>query len=216
MTSGRVDQASVPGALRNHARRIAILEALLPGGGMPHVHLRQDLNGVTFNNASDHQISLGTFLAVPINNGGVIDPDVFSLSGGGPWDHITILQPGIYYAEARCGWWRDWGKASINLLFSHSSGATFPVSDSYGFTDSVPSEPGVTFNPIGTEAHEQTACCRRGMIMVDKYAGTVDVWTDFRNDGGVNRTFNNTTNVGAAQLFVMRLSANPNSNPAYP
>jgi hypothetical protein len=31
MTAGRVDQANVPDALRSHLRRIAILEAVLPG-----------------------------------------------------------------------------------------------------------------------------------------------------------------------------------------
>lgn len=200
-------------SLGNHEARIRTLERQQMGALMPNFHLRENLNGVTFNNGVAKKIPFGSFLAVPINHGGVIDAGVFALSGSAPWDHITLLGPGTYYAEARMGWWRDWGAAIINLNFSHSSGATFPVSDSYGFTDSLPSEPGVTFNPIGAEAHAQTACCRRGFILVDEFAGTVDVWAEFTNNGGVNRTFDNTTNVGGAALFVMQLSPSAYSNP---
>lgn len=181
---------------------------------MSHVNLRGDQNGVTFVTGANQQISFDTFLAVPINNGGQIDSTMFSLSGGGPWTTITILQPGIYWAEARCDWWRDWGAVRVNLLFSHTSGAVFPVSDSYGFSTSLATEPGGTFNPIGAEAHTQTAVARRGIIIIDEYATSVDLWAELSNTSGVNRTFNNTTNTGGAQLFVVRLSPGSHSDSA--
>ncbi len=182
---------------------------------MPNISIAANFNGVTFVNGVDQQISnFNIEYAVPINHGGAIDPTIYALAGASPWDHIDILLPGTYYAEARAGWFRDFGAVAINLQFSHSSADTFPVSDTYGYTASLPSEPGVTFNPIGAEGHSQTAVCRRGFIFVSSYAGTVTVWTTLLNSSGANRTFNNTTNQGGAQLSIIRLSASADSTPA--
>ncbi len=206
-------------ALEDALRRIRVLERNPTSALMPNIHFRQDLDGVTFSDSTvdTDKISFGSLLLPPINNGGTVDTSIFDITGGGPWDHVPILEPGLYYGEARCGWFRDWGTFRINLQYEHSNGESFPISDSYGFSDSMPSEPGVTFNPIPVEIHEQTAVCRRGFILIDEYAftssGTVSIYTTTTNTGGANRTFNSTTNQGGATLYLMRLSPSCHSNP---
>lgn len=183
---------------------------------MPHIHLRQSLNGVTFSHTTvdTDKLSLGTLLLPPIDHGGTVDTSVFDVTGGGPWDHVPILKPGVYWAEARCAWYRDWGKFRINLMYTHSNGESFPISDSYGFGDAQPSEPGVEFNPIGTESHNQTAVCRRGFIIIDEYAfvsgGTTSVFATTTNSSGSDRTF---TDDSGAALFLMQLAGSGHSNP---
>jgi hypothetical protein len=183
-------------------------------GRMPHVNLRVDLDGVTIVTGTDQQLEFDTFLGVPINHSGTIDPTVFSLDGSSPWDHINILEPGVYYGEARAGWFYDWGAVRMNLLFSHSNvGETFPISDSYGLTTSLPTEFGGVY-PGGTAGSSQTAVARRGFIMVDEYAEGVQVWAELTNSSGTNRTAS--TGGGrpvGAQLFVIQLAGSGHSNP---
>jgi hypothetical protein len=182
---------------------------------MPHVNLRGDQDGLTFVNATDQQLEFDTFLGVPINHGGEIDPNTFSLDGSTPWDHINILQPGVYYGEARCGWFIDWGAVRINLLYSHTNGGeTFPISDSYGLTTSLPTEIGGVYPGGFAGGSAQTAVARRGFIMVDEYAEGVQVWAELTNSSGTNRTAS--TGGGrpvGAQLFLINLAASGHSNP---
>lgn len=188
---------------------------------MPNIHFRQNLNGVTFSHTTTDtdKLSFGTLLLPPIDHGGTVDTDVFDITGGGPWDHVPILVPGLYYAEARCSWFRDWGKFRINLQYTHSNGESFPISDSWGSTDSMPSEPGVEFTPIGTEAHSQTAVRRGGFLLIDEYTfasgGTMSLFATTTNSDTVDHTFNNTTNIGGCTLFVVQLSTSAHSNPPW-
>lgn len=222
MSGGRITlPATVPSPERtqaDHEHRILDLERRRPRRArMPNVSLEDSLNGVFLDHTATpdtQRIEFGTALLVPINNGGDLDPDVFELSGTGPWDSIGILQPGTYWGETRMGWYQDWGQVRINLQYEHSNGETYPVSDTYGLSQSLPTDQEGLYLGFGGLPHDQIAVARRGVIFVDEFAftsaGTVDVFATVTN--AVDRTPGGGDQTGV-ELALIQLSDSSDSDP---
>jgi hypothetical protein len=229
MTSGRVDQASVPGALRNHARRISILEALTPNNNVPWILLQgTSLNGTSVPSGSDTFIPLTLLLVSPLNAGGNIDANVYGgISPGGahipvmtggssnePFKAIELLQPGLYYYEIGIGWYLNWGGVRVNYDVTHSDAFTSVVN----FRVFINGTDNSYFGGASDPTARQIVATARSFMAVDDRATNVQVRGFVHNFSGVTRTYGTTVGVdiGNFSLFIIRLSPSPNSNPAYP
>lgn len=199
------------------------------GNRMPNIHLTHLPTPFTFSGSAapdTQRLQFEYGLYSPINHGGVIDTTIFDVGQGespffsSPVDHVNILKPGIYWAEARCGWYTDWGACRINLQYNTTNSEMYPVSDTWGYKESTPTEHGGVFEPTPHEASlslVQTAVARRGFLFVSPYAfvggSVVEVWTTLTNSSGSDKIANGTTRFANPTLVLIQMSDHSESNP---
>lgn len=195
-------------------------EAAAETNPMPWLLFQGNLAGFTVVHNAITTVPISGQLVAPLNLGGSTDDAVFmGVQPGGavvpitganePYDYIQ-LTPGLYLIRASIGWFLDWGRCSVQPLtsvFSETAPGQMLAFDNAGSTMAS------TYFGFATLGNHQTAIEYEQVVSVSPFCTQPRVRVAAISEDGTSRTFNNTTRPGGMGLTIIRLSADPDSNP---